>query len=579
VPLELWIGEAADELLASSWLRPEWERLYAECPWATVFQAYGYAATWYATYRPRFRALLVGATDADGHLDGLLPLAIPPSGDVIGAGARQAEYQVWLARPDNGDAFIEAALERLAEELPHRALTLRYVPPGAPRAWLATGQRIARRTVRRAVPRPIWQIGDASAIEASLRKPRNRARLARLEDVGPVSYERLTQPATIDALLDEIIPLCDFRHGSVHGVMPFGDDPLKARFHRALAREPGLLYVSVLRCGREVACAGFDADNRGQVALGFAAFSPFLSRHSPRRIQLLSLAHDLARRGYSSIDLTPGRDPFKNEWATCFDEVDTLRVFFSAPRFAIRTTVSAAQRAAKAALARTGADPTHLGERLRQWAEALRPGGALRALWSSEAVDLYEFSAPTSESLPTVQPMHRDRIPELIAYRPGLFARESRRDFLRAALKRLEHDAHVFTRVDDGELVACGWVSGSPALDGGAELRRVMGDPPDSAFVHDVATITRLSTPAELASVLAQLVRGAAGLPGVARVIVAAPASNASIGRAAEALGGRYVGSVYSRTRVGRTRVRSTLRGGQILSAPPHPSDTQAQGH
>ncbi|MDQ3995991.1 MAG: hypothetical protein M3303_03120, partial [Gemmatimonadota bacterium] len=128
--VELWRDDDAHDLLESPSLREQWERLYAECPWASVFQAYGYVATWYAIYRPRFRPLLVAAKDADGSLTGLLPLAIPAAGDLVAAGGRQAEYQVWLARPGDGDAFIEAALERLADEYPGRALTLQYLTPG-----------------------------------------------------------------------------------------------------------------------------------------------------------------------------------------------------------------------------------------------------------------------------------------------------------------------------------------------------------------------------------------------------------------------------------------------------------------
>ncbi|MDQ3996702.1 MAG: hypothetical protein M3303_06750, partial [Gemmatimonadota bacterium] len=72
----------------------------------------------------------------------------------------------------------------------------------------------------------------------------------------------------------------------------------------------------------------------------------------------------------------------------------------------------------------------------------------------------------------------------------------------------------------------------------------------------------RLSTPGELVSMLGQLVRDAAALPGVGRVLVAAPGTQPYVRRAAEQLRGRYVGSVYWRTRAGRTRARSTFVAG-----------------
>jgi CelD/BcsL family acetyltransferase involved in cellulose biosynthesis len=583
--VEIRSDAAAWAWLESAESREQWERLYAECPWASVFQSYAYASVWYDVYRPRFTPLLVGAMESDGSLRGLLPLGIGADGELVAAGARQAEYQVWLARPGDGDAFIEAALERLAGEYPGRSLTFRYLPPDTPRAWLANGGRIARRTLRRVVPRPIWDLTERSATEASLRNPKKyRSRLARLGRIAPVSYERLTDPVAIDALLDEIMPLCDLRHGALHGIMPFGDDPLKAPFHRALARVPGLLCVSVLRCGREVACAGFDVNNRGQVALGFAAFSPQLSRYSPRRIQLMSLGRDLVQQGYTLVDLTPGDDPLKKEWATRFDEAYTLHISFSGPRFAVRTALGAAQRAAKAVATQVGADPARLSARLETWAETLGSVGARRApavaaralrraLWSDEAVDLYEFSGDVIAALPVGRPMNRDRVSDLVAYRPRVLGSDSRQAFLRTALKRLEHGAHAFTHVDGGELVACGWVSESSPSDDHEEPPGLLRLSPGSALVHDVMASRSLSTPGEIASVLAPLLRGAAALPGIGRVLVAAPGTRPAVRRAAEQLGGRNVGGVYRRTRAGRVHASSTFAAPDD-SAPSPPIST-----
>jgi hypothetical protein len=84
-----------------------------------------------------------------------------------------------------------------------------------------------------------------------------------------------------------------------------------------------------------------------------------------------------------------------------------------------------------------------------------------------------------------------------------------------------------------------------------------------------------LSTPGELASVLGQLVRDAAALPGIGRVFVAASGTQPYVRRAAEQLRGRYVGSVYWRTRAGRTRARSTFVAGDE-PAPSLPISTAA---
>src|SRR5918992_1574303 len=462
-------------------------------------------------------------------------------GQPIVAGGRHAEYHVWMARAAEGDAFIEAALDRVAAECPGRTLTFRYLPPNAPRTWLGSSRGIAGRCVLIPARRGVMDLTEAST-EAALRKKGHRERLRHLERFGPVVYERVTDPQQIDALLDAIIPLCDLRHGALHDVMPFADDPLKAPFHRALARVPGVLYVSVLRCGDQIACAGFDADNRGQVALGFAAFSPRLSRYSPRRAQITTLARDLSLQGYTSIDLTPGADEFKSERATRYDEAYTLHVYFGRSRFALRRAGDAARRTARAMLKRAGADPARLRERLGTWSDAVirtsrapaLAGLALRRRgWGDDVVDLYRFESDAIDALPAGGAMHRDRFADFAAYRPGVLTPKPRSVFLRAALKRLEHGAHVFTRVDGGELVACGWISGAPVSEGCTEAGHGLHRPPDSALVDDLAAIPRLATSGELVSMLGQIVREAAGLPGVEYVLVAAPSSQPEVRRGA----------------------------------------------
>jgi CelD/BcsL family acetyltransferase involved in cellulose biosynthesis len=575
--LEVWRDGDAWARLEAPAFREQWERVYAECPWASVFQSFGYASTWYDVYRSRFAPLIVAAVSDDGTLAGLLPLAVDANGQPIAAGGRQAEYQLWVARPADGDAFIAAALERVASECPGSTLTFRYVPQSAPRAWLAPRRGIAGRCVLVPARHGIMEITEAS-VKAVLGRKNYRARLRRLERLGPVVFQRVTDPREVDAVLDEIIPLCDLRHGALHGVLPFAEDPLKAAFHRALARVPGLLCVSVLRCGGEVVGAAFDADNRGEVALGFAAFSPFLSRLSPRRLQLTALAKDLSTRGYRALDLTPGDDSFKREWATRFDEAYTLHVFFSRPRFVMRTAVDAARRTAKAVLQRTAADPGQLSERLESWARVLSAAGARHApavagralrrhLWSDEVLDVYRFDGDAVAALPPGGPMRVDRISDLVAYRPGVFTPEVREVFLRKAYRRLEHDAHVFTRVEGGELVACGWISGVPTPDDGAEVDGGFDRGPDSALVYDVMVSPHLAASGELVLTVGQLARAAAGLPGVGHVLVATPRDAPGLRRAAVQLGGRHAGTVYRRRRVGMTQVASTL-GAADGSAP-----------
>jgi CelD/BcsL family acetyltransferase involved in cellulose biosynthesis len=571
--VELWTGETARARLNDPAFRAEWERLYGACPWATVFQSPAYASTWYEFY-PGFVPVVVGASGADGRLRGLLLLAVAPHGGLVAAGARQAEYQVWLARPEDGDAFIQAALERLASAYPRETLTLRYLPPDTPRAWLRRRRGVAARCVLRAARRGIV---DVARLASHASGKKERYRLRQLERAGPVVYELVSDPARVGALLEEMAPLCDLRQGAFYDVLPFRGDPAKLPFHRALAREPGLLYVSVLRCGDQIAAADVDADNRGQLTSWLSALWPRFSRHSPGRVAMLFKVQRLAQDGWSSVDLTPG-DPYKDAMATRFDETYTLRVFFSRRSLAAWRAGETARRALKAMVVSTGIEPSRLRERasaVRAAIEAVGTGSApvraVRALgarlWAYRQTDLYEFRLGAVTELPAGDPLRVDHYADLVGYRGGLTGLEPRRAFLRRAWSRLERGSSVYTRVDGRDLTVAAWVSAPPAAPEDAALAQML--PTQSALVHDLIAAPAHCRPDEWVAVLPQLVRDAAGRPGVARVLLAVPQGRDDLAEAARRLGGVHVGALHEKARAGRARRWSTVDAARAVAPAP----------
>ena len=55
--------------------------------------------------------------------------------------------------------------------------------------------------------------------------------------------------------------------------------------------------------------------------LGILTHSPMLARHSPGKLHLLRLAEHLLGEGTDVLDLTPGRDPWKERFANEHDNV------------------------------------------------------------------------------------------------------------------------------------------------------------------------------------------------------------------------------------------------------------------
>lgn len=206
----------------------KWKALYEECPWATPFQSFGFVATWYQIYKNRFNPIMLSEFSSDGELIGLLTLAVSMDTiQLVLAGAHQAEYQVWLASPLNGNSFIEKVMKRLHADIPNRSLVFKYLPPLTPTDWTVPDRPWEQYCQLESHRRPLLIIGDGSKLAASLSKKSNKSRLNRLKQLGNVSFEQIHQPTDLGLIFDEIIACYDFRQCAVNGSALFQKDPLK----------------------------------------------------------------------------------------------------------------------------------------------------------------------------------------------------------------------------------------------------------------------------------------------------------------------------------------------------------------
>lgn len=356
-------GPGAEALVVDAKFAAAWADLARRCPWATGFQSPDYCAAWYRIYHERYEpVLIVARDDAEGRLDGLLPLAVSPrDGRVVAAGDAQAEYQAWLAEPSSGGAFIQRALAALWQAFPSVALRLSFLAPGTPIDWLG-GSTLEGRALLRPHRRPFVALGDGSEIARSLAKRSNKNRVRQMGKVGEVRFEEVTDRAERHRLLAELIPFHDARHLVIRGRAPFSSDPLMAPFAAALLDVPGLLHVTALRCGDVLAAArmGMRNAHRNEVELGLTAYNPCLSKHSPGKFQILYLGQILQRQGIERIDLTAGGDAYKDRYANGEDTVHALTFFPSAPACWRGEARDATKRAVRHLLDRTGLTPNRV---------------------------------------------------------------------------------------------------------------------------------------------------------------------------------------------------------------------------
>lgn len=522
---------AAEALLRDGTFHKRWKALYDECPWATVFQSEAFVRTWYGVYGSRFRPVVVLGTDSRGQLAGLLLLAcLRESHELIAAGANQAEYQAWLAQPQAGNVFIEQALSELSRQFPRRVLRLVYLPPGAPIDWTAAGRPWASRCRLLALSRPLMALGDGGQARASLAKKRYKARFARLEKMGALSFRQIVDPPEFAQALDQIIPLCNFRQGAVHGILPFRKNPLMRSLYLALIEVPDLLHVTVLKLGEQILSAQINVRNKDQVLLQIITHTPFLAEYSPGTLHILLLAAELARQGIHSLDLTP-EGSYKDRFATNNDQVHILTVFFSRRQSLQARARDFYRNAVRRLAALCHVEPSRVRAVV---ADCRRRVLEVRSRQDLE-LRIYACTSAGAPAGSSLAPANRNLVKDLLAYQPEPRG-EPIAPFLNRALKRLEKGVHVYTCVEGGRLACHGWLLEPGERAFPPELPPLPLDA-QSAVVFDCASWPPDATHHFYPSLLRQMLGDAFASPGVSRAYVVVPASDAPLRRAVEESG------------------------------------------
>ena len=453
-------GAQVDALLADGAFRERWDALLRACPWATRFQSSAFVAAWSRSYTMGSEPVLAYSMAPDGTLAGLLPLGMDRLTRTWHvAGAHQAEYQTWLAMPDGGDAFIDAALATLKADYGLRALEFRYLPPGAPLTWTKKNHWRRLCTVERR-RRPLMLLGESSQAAASLKKTRNRNRLNRLKRKGTVRLAEMTTKTELAAVLPEIETLYDLRMGALRGSTPFHDDPCKRDFHLALMETPDLLHVSTLLVDDRVVAAHIGVREKDVLYNGIMAHSPFESRSSPSNLLTMMLAQELAKRGFRHVDLTPGFDLWKEHFADKHDHVNLLSVYPDAFACAAARARSVGRAAVVAALRRLQIEP----RQVRTWIRNTISGRWLR----TRKPVTYRLDLGGDRKFDARAEHSRDRLEDLFTFAGDEAA--ARQRFLGEALDSLEDGRHIYTLVRNARLVHFAWLDPAPDEEGRTAL-------------------------------------------------------------------------------------------------------------
>ena len=460
-------GSHALEVLEDPAFQSEWRALHASCPWATVFQSPRFVLPWYRLYFKTQEPVVIRKQSGDALVGLLLLARHRETGVLAHAGTHHAEYQTWLTTPDRQETFPAAAFELLRDAGIADRLSLLFLAPDTPLGWAEQDRTTYRfRTSIRWHKRGLVRLGPDSDVVTSFKKSSNKSRISRLRRIGPVSFEQVTDGATLEHFMPLIANQCDVRQGGRSATLPFGEDPLKAQLYLTYMRDPGLLHFTMLRAGDELLSTHIGVVDTVP-SLGLITYAPERGAYSPGKLLMMHLARMLGEQGYSEFDLTPG-SPYKDRFATHSTMVAVMDVFLTPGSWATFRAERALASAGHWVGAKLGRDIKADVERAQRIVSRLRRAGPVkvarlatrglaRLVASRREFRIYEYPVDAIPDGVAIT-MNVNNLQDLLAYRAVSPSDPTIVEFLARAVDRMEDEQVVFTVAEDGLLLHYAWL-------------------------------------------------------------------------------------------------------------------------
>jgi CelD/BcsL family acetyltransferase involved in cellulose biosynthesis len=471
--IELLMGEDVLQLLDNIRFLGEWKQLYHNCPWATVFQSPSFVVTWYRIYQHEFIPVLIKTENA-GKLAGLLTLAVDKNGLITGAGANQAEYQVWLTADANDESFIRNAMHELRRFFPGKKIFLKYIPAGVSLVFTKKDPTWKKHCFVKTSPQAVMTIDDTHFTN-ELKKKNRREKINRLKRLGALTFERIRDYNQFVSVFDELALQSDFRKGAMYDKVAFKTDPFKKPFLLALFQQNNL-HATVLKLNDKIIAANVSIGGGRQLHLqGLNSFDAAYARYSPGIIHFLMLGKLLAEEGVHIFDLTPGADGYKDLLATDYTVAHTLSIGNQYHRFTNHLQVALNSYFKKAAYAiGVKRDTLKKGRRRLtlykvKFVNVARQGftslfalffDSLKKRGTTTTYGVEQKAVPVSGLLN----IQKDRLNDLLNFDTHDI-RYTRQQFLADAMHRFEEGAFCYSWAEEGQLLGCAWITnGTPSM-------------------------------------------------------------------------------------------------------------------
>ncbi len=309
---EEW-DELADAVRAAPFLRPGW-----------------FSAFWGAFGRGELHLLECRAA---GRLTGVLPLARRR-----GRLDALANYHSPFFAPLAKDRESAGELARAAMELRPRHLSLPLLATDETSAsalasgLAAAGARLLTRVQQRTpvvelAGSPDWQTFRAG-LSRGLRKELGRYE-RRIEELGPLELEVVTEPADLDARLEEAFRLEGSGWKAERGTAILSRAETR-RFYTDLCRwavRRGILRLYFLRAGPRALAVDVTLEDGGVRYMLKGGFDPDFGRFAPGTVLLGRGLEEAFARGLHRVELGGGDDPYKLRWTSKVRERLLVKAF------------------------------------------------------------------------------------------------------------------------------------------------------------------------------------------------------------------------------------------------------------
>ena len=318
-------------------------------------------------------------------------------------------------------------------------------------------------------------------------------------------------------------------------------------------RIPDLLHVTVLKVGKELVAAHLGVQDKEKLYLGVFAHSPFWAKHSPGKLHLLMLGEQLAKQGYSALDMTPG-GPWKERFATAHEDVHVLTVFFNRGQLIKHKIRQNFEASSKLGLRLVGLTPKTARSFLTKLPRVRMTNlwvRLLRKVWHKSEFQVYIFKAHNVPKLECPKIMRKNCLEDLLAFQPPE-AWQTRQEFLARSLSYLEKGYHVYTYVEQGCLLHYGWLIEQQEKAFCSEVDQELKYLPASAVLFDCYTHPTARGRGLHQFSLRQRLHDAAAIPGIKQIYVSVLSNNRPSRHVIEKVGFTYKCSLFRKLRFRR---------------------------